>query len=80
MGRLKKDHSGWSTSGKWLKYQEPSIVERTPTYRKKKKDTNRWCRGKSGQRHNYVLVEKYESKLFSWNKRVCSNCGKKKWD
>ena len=36
MERLKKDHSGWSSSGKWLKYQQPQIEER-PFGRTRKK-------------------------------------------
>jgi hypothetical protein len=27
MGRLKKDHTGWRTSGLWLKYKHPTASE-----------------------------------------------------
>lgn len=61
MGRLKKDHSGWRTSGIWLKYQQPTIND-TQAKPKAKKDTNKWCRGKVGREH---VWHRYQQKR--WN-------------
>ncbi len=63
MGRLKKDHSGWSTSGKWLKYQQPTIAEQPAKGKNKKKDTNKWCRGKVGVEHEWHT---YNKKRYNW--------------
>lgn len=63
MGRLKRDHSGWSTSGKWLKYQQPTIKEKTPSGRTKK-DTNKWCRGKVGTEHAW---HRYQRRHYNWD-------------
>lgn len=51
MARLKKDHSGWRSSGLHMKYQSPKINER-PVKAKSKKDTTKWCRGKKGVEHD----------------------------
>ena len=81
MGRLKRDHSGWGTHGKWLKYQSPKVDER-PVKRSSKKDTNKWCRGKVGVEHQY---HRYQSKRYQWPqdhyvwdwvKSKCVECGK----
>ena len=71
MGRLKKDHSGWKTSGKWKKYQYPKIDE-TPRRVKKSKDTRKWCKGKFGVKHDYELIQDSD-----WRKiPICKNCKK----
>ena len=83
MGRLKRDHSGWGTTGKWLKYQEPTYPEKKYSG-KSKKDTNKWCRGKVGVPHEW---HSYQDKIICWleeryfpsyTKIVCINCKKKK--
>ena len=45
MGRLKRDHSGWRTSGLWLKYQNP-MVEDKPLKGKSKKNTGAGVRAR----------------------------------
>jgi hypothetical protein len=81
MGRLKKDHSGYHTSGLYLKYQQPSVYER-PAHRSNKKNTSKWCRGKVGVPHEY---HRYQSKRYRWRdddyvwdwiKAKCVECGK----
>lgn len=81
MARLKKDHSGWRSSGLHLKYKSPSINERA-VKAKSKKDTVRWCGGKVGREHD--LYRKFrewrtwDSVIISnyWE-TICSECGKK---
>lgn len=81
MGRLKKDHSGWKTTGIWKKYQQPSIIERVPN--KSKKDRVRWCGGKTNKEHQ--LIRYFERRWISfdtrskykWIKCKCSICGKR---
>ena len=84
MGRLKQDHSGWSTHGKWLKYQQPTISEK-PLAGKSRKDTNKWCKGKVGVEHTW---HRYQYKR--WNderlaftrayiKIKCIKCRKEKY-
>lgn len=84
MGRLKKDHSGWHTSGLWLKYQAPKVNER-PVKGKSKKDTNKWCRGKVGVEHKW---HRYQAKSYNWDADDyvspyiyirCSECRKDKY-
>jgi hypothetical protein len=80
MGRLKKDHSGWRTHGLWKKYQLPSVVEPSK-HVKRKKNTNRWCKGKEGVQH---VLERYFYHIRGWDyvKRTnwirtrCANCYK----
>lgn len=64
MGRLKKDHSGYHTSGLYLKYQSPKVDER-PVRKASKKDTNKWCRGKTGVKHQY---HRYQDKKYDWER------------
>lgn len=63
MGRLKRDHTGYSSSGLWLKYQRPGINERSVAP-KSKKDTNKWCRGKVGREHNW---HRFQEMRWSWS-------------
>lgn len=83
MGRLKRDHSGWRTSGLWLKYQSPQVNERQPKFNKR--DTNKWCRGKIGREH---VWHRYQQKRYSWELDdyidlwvhiKCVECGKQKY-
>lgn len=83
MGRLKKDHSGYSSHGKWLKYQFDSTG--TPVTRvKSKKDTVHWCKGKVGAEHVWHKWQErqWDDELFKYAKTyvdiLCKNCGKKK--
>lgn len=79
MGRLKKDHTGWRTSGLWTKYQKPNVGDDTfNTIKSKYKNTRKWCKGKVGVEHNYQLVERHEGWL-SFCQSKCVSCGKKKW-
>jgi hypothetical protein len=43
----------------------------------KKKDTKRWCKGKTGREHVWTLFKKYES--IDWWAYRCVNCGKEPW-
>jgi len=78
MGRIKKDHSGYRTHGIFMKYQQPSIEDKSIKH-KSKKDTNRWCRGKKGIEHK--LYRKFYRTSFR-NIRTnlievyCSECRK----
>ena len=80
MGRLKKDHSGYHTHGRWLKYKLPSVVE-PPKRSKAKKDTTKWCRGKIGVQH---VIRRYFYYIYVNNGRTrtnlirskCVECGK----
>lgn len=76
MGRLKKDHSGYKTSGLWAKYKYPQVNEgiRQP---KPSKDTRRWCKGKVGLKHSYELVERHKGHWYSFSLYRCASCGKK---
>jgi len=75
MGQLKRDHGGYHSSGLWIKYQQPAVVERN--VHKSKKDTNKWCKGKVGKPHDFVQTlhrSKYEA--FTWYTCKCNTCGK----
>lgn len=84
MGRLKKEHSGWHTSGLWLKYQSPKVVE-TPVKAKSKKDTVKWCRGKVGVEHDWHRFEnmKYDWEIDGYVDKyihlMCMECKKEKY-
>jgi hypothetical protein len=75
MGRLKRDHSGWSTSGKWLKYQQPKINEQ-PVKGKSKKDTRRWCRGKVGVEHDFHQTVRFTFFDEKYYNTKCVECRK----
>lgn len=75
MGRLKKDHGGYRTSGLWTKYQQPTVHD-TPLKPRAKKDTKKWCRGKVGVPHEF-----HQRIWFCWldevhYRTVCVNCRK----
>lgn len=76
MGRLKKDHSNYKTSGLWKKYQYPKVEERY--IHKSSKNTKKWCKGKIGKKHQYELVEEHDFLDWSWKIYKCKVCGKKK--
>lgn len=63
MGRIKKGHSGWHSHGLYLKYKQPAVEEKPFKPGNKKKDTNRWCRGKVGEEHEW---HRYQSKRYNW--------------
>lgn len=78
MGRLKKDHSGWKSHGKWLKYQHPKIEE-VPKQGKKSKNTRKWCKGKVGVKHDYELsIPRNDHMAIRGFRKlpICNNCGK----
>lgn len=76
MARLKRDHSGWRSSGLYLKYQQPKVDEIVHS-KKTKKNTKKWCKGNVGVRHVYQRVERTEFMTFVWSTNRCDNCGKK---
>lgn len=79
MARLKRDHSGWNSSGLYQKYQQPKIDEMVLKV-KNKKDTKKWCRGKIGVKHD---LQRHFHYTTWFNKRTnfirveCINCGRK---
>jgi hypothetical protein len=77
MGRIKKDHTGYTTMSLWKKYKYPEVFEKLKP--KTKKDTKRWCRGKVGVEHDYDLTEEYESVTFGRILQTfrCRQCGRK---
>lgn len=78
MARLKRDHSGWSSSGLYLKYQQPTTNEE-PIKKSSKKNTTKWCRGKSGVEHQlqrYFWRYGWESKRTNWIRTRCVDCRK----
>lgn len=78
MARLKKDHSNWSSSGLYLKYQHPKI-EHTVRIKNKKKNTKKWCRGKVGVEHQLVRYFHYINGLrrrSNWIRTRCDKCRK----
>lgn len=91
MGRLKKDHSGWHSHGLYLKYQQPTVEE--PTFKhKRKKNTNKWCKGKVGREHDLLRIfyrtynngrgyewDYYNNKLYRIIITRCMTCGKEFW-
>lgn len=78
MGRLKKDHSGWSTAGKWIKYQYPKIDEDSQMNHHRK-NTKKWCKGRRGIPHEYELIEKNKFLDWFWVVEKCKNCGKQNY-
>lgn len=45
--------------------------------KKHKKDTKRWCRGKEGREHDFVLIEEKPSHwLKTWQRWQCTGCQK----
>lgn len=62
MARLKRDNSSWRAQGLYTKYKEPSIVDKPVGNRLKKKNTNRWCRGRIGVEHEW---HSYQAKQWS---------------
>lgn len=77
MGRLKRDHDGWSSSGKWLKYKYPKVDDEQPRIVHKKKNTRKWCKGREGVIHDLQLIERSSFLQWSWKLYKCTNCGKK---
>lgn len=76
MAKLKRDHGGYHSSGQWLKYQQPSVVERKPRAGKRK-DTNKWCKGKVGTPHTFIQT--YHKFLYyggGYYTTKCTTCGK----
>lgn len=71
--RLKEDTSNYRASNVLRKVKE--LPEEPRLH--KKKNTHRWCKGKVGVEHVYVLVESYKSRWFSFKVYKCENCGKK---
>lgn len=78
MGRLKKDHSGYGTYGKWVKYQYPKINE-YPKLNHRRKNTKKWCKGRKGINHEYELIEKSKFLDWVWIVEKCKNCGKQNY-
>ena len=77
MGRLKKDHSGYSSHGLWKKYNALAAPEPLG-HVKSKKDTRRWCKGKKGVEHALQRRFYYSwgGKRTSWIRTHCTVCQK----
>lgn len=78
MGRLKKDHSGYRSSGLYTKYKSPSVNEK-PIQHKSKKNTIKWCKGKIGVEHvaeRYFYHFRWTNKRTNWIMTRCIVCRK----
>lgn len=73
--RLKENRSNWKASNILRKIKP--IPEEWKLHNKK--DTHKWCKGKEGVPHDYVLVDKFRWRFWSHKKLKCSNCGKEKY-
>lgn len=76
MGRIKKEHDGYKSSGLWLRFQYPNIDDDETVTTKKKKNTRKWCKGKVGQHHDKKLVERSKWWFWTHEKYTCQNCKK----
>lgn len=77
--RLKEDNSSWRASGIIKRDYQHGGLDLQPRI-KSKKNTNKWCRGKVGVLHDYLLVEVRTSHIWGYSKWLnfkCANCGKK---
>lgn len=72
--RLKEDSSNWKASNVLRKVTE--IPEEVPR-RMKKKDTNKWCKGKVGVKHKYELISESKFHRLTWSEYRCTVCRKK---
>ena len=78
MGRLRKDHSGWSTHGKWLKLQAVKTIDNEPKH-KSKKNKAKWCKGKAGKEHTLIRLKPlnycdFDKQYLSYTRTVCVVC------
>jgi len=77
MGRIKKEHDGWKSSGLWLRFQYPKINDDENQITHKRKNTRKWCKGRVGVPHEKELVKKTNFLDWHWTEYRCKNCGKK---
>lgn len=82
MARLKKDHSGYRSSGLYKKYlPQPEVPKRL----RGKKDTTKWCKGKVNVPHRlyrrskqaYIADKGYVD--LGYTETYCKDCGKRFW-
>ena len=79
--RISKDKDSWKASGVIRRdfrrsHDGPEVIRS----RNKRKNLKRWCRGKEGKEHDFVVVPKrYEYSWFTSTKYVCTVCGKLEW-
>ena len=45
----------------------------------KKKNTNRWCKGKVGKEHDYSVNDDLKVGTITFKRKKCSQCSKVKW-
>lgn len=81
MARLKKDHSGYRSSGLYKKWQGLPVEDK-PIKAKKKKDTTRWCKGRVGDEHDLYkqFVQLWingETITCNYTETKCRNCNKR---
>lgn len=83
MARLKKDHSGYRSSGLYKKYQP---VSDEINYPKKKRNTTQWCKGKVNvphdlyKRYKRVYMGDKDYLSLGYTETFCRNCNKKFWN
>lgn len=84
MARLKKDHSGYRSSGLHKKWQGLPLEDK-PMPRSKAKNTAKWCKGKVNIPHQlyrrskkaYIADKGYIS--LGYTETFCKNCNKRFW-
>lgn len=74
--RLKEDSSNWKASNIERKINE---LPEEPRLARSKKNTRKWCKGKVGTKHNYILISEDHFMKWIYKKSVCTNCGKEKY-
>lgn len=78
MARVKRDHTGWRSSGIWKKDFTAKPEEARHS---SKKNVRKWCKGKVGIKHSYEESFKtiYKNKFKTYK---CNKCGKEQlvWD
>ncbi|QIN94131.1 hypothetical protein PP459_gp102 [Streptomyces phage Wakanda] len=81
-GVLKRDFKADKSDGEYNDVRDHSKRwysrhQGMSTKKASKKDTKRWCRGKSGREHIWSIFKKYE--FSNWGTYRCVNCHKEAW-
>lgn len=78
MSRISKDKTSWRGAGLAKRYGliTEHMVNKPRIYSRKK-----WCKGKRGQLHDFVVTNVATVSLFTvperWTERRCKKCGRK---
>lgn len=73
--RLKEDASSWAANG-IVRHDFRHDPNQPSRPHKARKDTKRWCKGKVGVKHSFVLIKRYKLHTLMWSTSRCVNCGK----